>query len=202
MNRRTFLYAIPAVPAALALWPNLASGQDVEFIRAWERAQREKPARVTSRARIAPEGEPGTPLIIHGRVFRADGKTPAAGITVFAYHTDRTGLYDERSKGPHSWRLRGWAKSDANGRFGFDTIRPAPYPGRGIAAHVHLSVEGPGVTRRWTGDVLFADDDLLTDAERKQSAREGEFGSVRTVRTRDGVQDVDVNIRITDSGVF
>jgi protocatechuate 3,4-dioxygenase beta subunit len=202
MNRRSFLYAIPAVPAALALWPGLASGQDVEFIRAWERAQRGRPARVASRARIAPEGEPGTPLIIHGRVFRTDGKTPAVGMIVFAYHTDHTGLYDERSKGPHSWRLRGWAKSDGNGRFDFDTIRPAPYPGRGIAAHVHLSLEGPGVPRRWTGDVLFADDELLTAAEREKSSREGVFGSVRTVRTRDGVQEVDVNIKITGTGVF
>lgn len=202
MNRRTFLYAFPAVPAALALWPSLASAQDVEFIRAWERAQREKPALVTSRARIAQEGEPGTPLIIHGRVFRSDGKTPAPAITVFAYHTDRTGLYDERSKGPHSWRLRGWAKSDANGRFDFDTIRPAPYPGRGIAAHVHLSLEGPGVPRRFTADVLFSDDELVTAAERDKSAREGAFGSVRAVSVRDGVQEVDVHLRITDTGLF
>src|SRR6185436_4796392 len=181
MNRRTFLYFLPAVPATLALWPGLANAQDVEFIRAWERAQRQKPADVKSRARIAPADEPGTPLIIRGRIFRSDGKTPAPGITVFAYHTDRNGLYDERSKGPHSWRLRGWAKSDASGRFDFDTIRPAPYPGRGIAAHVHLSMEGPGVPRRWTADVLFSDDELVTAAQREESAREGIFGGVRTV---------------------
>ncbi len=202
MNRRTFLYPFPALSAAVALWPRLASAQDVEFIRAWERAQRDRPARVPSRARIAPAGEPGIPLIVHGHVLRADGRTPAPGMTLFAYHTDRTGLYDERSKPPHSWRLRGWAKTDANGRFDFDTIRPAPYPGRGIPAHVHLSIEGPGVPRRWTADVLFSDDALITAAERETSARAGVFGGVRTVRVREGGQEVDVHLKITETGLF
>jgi hypothetical protein len=116
-------------------------------------------------------------------------------MTVFAYHTDHTGLYDEPSKGPHSWRLRGWARTDANGRFDFDTIRPAPYPGRNVAAHVHLSIEGPGVPRRWATGVLFSDDALVTAAEREASARAGVFGEVRTVRTRDGVQEIDVQLR-------
>ena len=123
-------------------------------------------------------------------------------MTVFAYHTDRTGLYDARSMPPHSWRLRGWTKTETNGRFEFDTIRPAPYPGRGIAAHVHLSIEGPGVPRRFTTDVLFSDDELVTAAEREKSARDGDFGGVRTVRTRDGRQEVDVHLKITETGLF
>jgi len=202
MNRRAFLYALPAVSATLVFWPGLASAQDVEFIRALERAQREKPAILKSRARIAPAGEPGIPLIVRGRIFRPDGITPAPGLTVFAYHTDRNGIYDERSKGPHSWRLRGWAKTDASGRFEFDTIRPAPYPGRNVAAHVHLSIEGPGVPGRWSTGVLFADDELVTAAEREASARAGVFGDVRTVRTHDGVQEIDVQLRITQGGLF
>jgi protocatechuate 3,4-dioxygenase beta subunit len=198
MNRRTFLYALPAVSATLAFWPSLAPAQDVEFIRALERAQRDKPALLKPRARIAPVDEPGIPLIMHGRVFRSDGRTPAPDMTVFAYHTDRNGLYDERSKGPHSWRLRGWAKTDANGRFDFDTIRPAPYPGRNVAAHVHLSIDGPGVPR-WSAGVLFSDDELVTAAEREASARAGMFGDVRTVRTHDGVQEIDLQLRIPET---
>lgn len=202
MNRRAFLVALPAVSAALSLRPGSAGAQDVEFIRAWERAQRERPRVLSSRARIAPAGEPGTPLVIHGRLFQRDGRTPARGICVFAYHTDRTGLYAERSKGPHVWRLRGWAETDAEGRFQFDTIRPAPYPGRGIAAHIHLSLVGPGVPRRFTADVLFADDPLVSASERQASARDGLFGAVRAVELRDGVQHVPVNLKIEDRGVF
>ena len=202
MNRRTFLYTLPVVSATLALWPGMASAQDMEYLRALERAQREKPAVLTSRARIAPAGEPGIPLIMRGRVFQSDGKTPAPGMTVFAYHTDRTGIYDERSKGPHSWRLRGWVKTDENGRFEFETIRPAPYPGRKEAAHVHLSIEGPGVRGQWSAGVLFSDDELVTAAEREASARAGAFGDVRTVRVRDGVQEIDVQLRIPQTGLF
>jgi protocatechuate 3,4-dioxygenase beta subunit len=196
MTRRTFLVTLPAVTAAVALWPATSEAQDVEYLRALERAQREKPAHVASRERIAPAGEPGPPLVIRGRVFRRDGKTPAPGISVFAYHTDRAGLYHEPSKGPHVWRLRGWAVTDADGRLIFDTIRPAPYPGRRIPAHVHLSIEGPGVPRH-SAEVLFSDDPIVTAAERAASARDGKFGSVRMVRIRDGVQEIDVNLRIT-----
>lgn len=202
MNRRTFLVAFSAVSAALTLRPEDASAQDLEFIRAWERAQRERPAVLTSRARIAPAGEPGTPMVIHGRVFQADGKRPARAIRVFAYHTDRTGLYADRSLGPHVWRLRGWAETDADGRFQFDTMRPAPYPRRGIPAHIHMSLEGPGVPRRWTADVTFADDELITPSERAESARQGMFGGVRAVELRDGVHEVVVNLRIEAKGLF
>lgn len=202
MNRRSFLHTLPAVAATLAFWPRLLHAQDVEFIRAWERTQRERPALLASRARIAPADEPGTPLVIRGQLFRANGTTPAPGITVFAYHTDRNGLYNARSKGPHAWRLRGWAGTDAEGRFDFDTIRPAPYPGRATAAHVHMSIEGPGVPRRFTADVLFADDEIVTAAERAASARDGVFGGVRSVQVRNGVQEVDVYLKIVEQGLF
>ena len=202
MNRRAFLVALSAVSAALTLRPEHLDAQDVEFIRAWERAQRDRPSVLTSRARLAPAGEPGTPMVIRGRLFQPDGRMPARGICVFAYHTDRTGLYAERSKGPHVWRLRGWVETDADGGFQFDTIRPAPYPGRAIPAHVHMSIDGPGVPRRFTADVLFADDDLVGAGEREASARQGMFGAVRTVEVRDGVQTVAVNLRIEERGLF
>src|SRR4051812_22825989 len=44
-------------------------------------------------ARIAPADEPGERLVIHGKVYEADGRTPAAGVVVYAYHTDAKGLY-------------------------------------------------------------------------------------------------------------
>jgi protocatechuate 3,4-dioxygenase beta subunit len=91
--------------------------------------------------------------------------------------------------------------TDADGRFTFDTIRPAPYPGRRTAAHVHLTIEGPGVPRRSAG-VLFADDELVSTAERAASAKDGIFGDVRTVAMRDGVQEIDVNLRITAEGQY
>jgi protocatechuate 3,4-dioxygenase beta subunit len=102
MKRREFLVTISAASVAMMLRPSDAQAQDVEYLQALERAQRERPATLTSRARIAPAGEPGIPMVIHGRVFKSDGRTPAPGIIVFAYHTDRTGIYAPREQGPRS----------------------------------------------------------------------------------------------------
>ena len=198
MNRRRFLMAVSAsaASAAFVFRPENLVAQDVEYLQALERAQRERPAKLTSHARIAPVGEPGTPMVVHGRVFKSDGRTPAPGICVFAYHTDRTGIYAEPSKGPHVWRLRGWVETDADGRFQFDTIRPGVYPNRATAAHIHLTLDGPGVKGRMSAGVLFADDPLVSESERQASTRRGIFGDVLKVDVRGGVQHVTINLRI------
>ena len=177
--------------------------QDREWVRGWEHAQAAKPSRVGSVARIAPEAEPGTPLVINGRVYQADGRTPAgAGIIVFAYQTDARGHYDVPSAGPHSWRLKGWAATNAEGRFTFNTIRPASYPNATVPQHVHLTIEGPNLQRRWTTELEFADDPKMTERARTESQRAGMFGGVRPVVRRDGVDRVEINLRIENRGLF
>jgi protocatechuate 3,4-dioxygenase beta subunit len=96
-------------------------------------------------AHIAPENEPGEPLVLEGRVTTPDGKA-AAGIVVYAYHTDNKGIYPPVAEGPRlrHGRLRGWARTGADGTYRFRTIRPAPYPSGGIAAHIHMHVLEPG----------------------------------------------------------
>jgi protocatechuate 3,4-dioxygenase beta subunit len=195
MNRRSFLTTLTLATTALAARGAASAVQDVEYEQAVERAQRDRPRVLSSRSRLASAAEPGTPFVIHGRVLRADGRTPLPGLIVFAYHTDANGLYDARSAGPHSWRIRGWCETDADGRFEFATIRPAPYPSRNTAAHVHFAIEGPGVPRQYSG-LLFEGDPLLTAGERQESARAGRFGSVRPVETRAGVQHATIDIRI------
>jgi hypothetical protein len=128
--------------SALALAATIACAQDAQWLRDYQRAQSTRPEQIRPVARIAPASEPGTPLVIHGRVLGADGKTPLPGVVVFAYQTDRGGVYNAR--GESGWRLRGWARSDAQGRFEFRTIRPGSYPGTRNPAHVHLTIEGPG----------------------------------------------------------
>ncbi len=189
-----------AALVTLSITPT-ARAQDVEFIRALERTQQSRPATLTSHARIAPTTEPGTPLVIHGRVFAADRKTPLANVVVFAYHTDRGGLYD-RPGTTHSWRLRGWAKTDSEGRFEFTTIRPGAYPNSRIAEHVHFTVFTASGERYHGGELNFADDKFVTDADRARSEREGEFGGVRPVRREGTVQHVDLRIHIAPAEKF
>ena len=57
------------------------------------------------------------------------------------WHCDAAGRYDNQG-----YRLRGHQFADTQGRFAFETIVPAIYPGR--TRHYHLKVQAPG------GDVL------------------------------------------------
>lgn len=175
--------------------------QDTEFIRALERAQAARPAAIPSVARIAPTTEPGTPLLIRGRVVGADGRSALAHAIVFAYHTDRTGRYDRPEAGAHSWRLRGWARTDAEGRFEFQTIRPGAYPASRIPAHVHFTLF-TDAGRFHAGELRFEDDPYLTARDREASKRDGEFGDVRAVR-REGVGEVvDLALRVNPAHRF
>ena len=183
----------------LILIAAVAFAEDREYVQALERVQRTRPAVIGSAGRIAPEGEPGTPLVIHGRVFRADGRTPAPDVVVFAYHTDNAGLYN-REHAAHVWRLHGWVKSDRDGRFEIRTIRPAPYPGGRVPAHVHVILDDPGVPHGSAGGLMFLDDPILSDQEKRDSAAKGAFGSVRPVVTRGGAQHVELNLRISETG--
>lgn len=192
---------IAAVVILAVVGPSFAP-QDPEWVQAWERAQQSRPARLASDARIAAQHEPGTPLIIGGRVFREDGRTPAPGITVFAYHTDARGLYDVPEAGPHSWRLKGWAITDGDGRFRFRTIRPASYPNATVPQHVHLTIDGPNVPRRWTTELEFDDDPKITGRQRQESRASGMFGGVRPVTRRNGVDLVEINLKLENRGLF
>jgi protocatechuate 3,4-dioxygenase beta subunit len=156
--------------------------QDFDWVREWERAQRDRPANVPNSGRIAPASEPGTPLVVHGQIV-----PPRANVIVFAYQTDRTGVYNTNNA--RGWRLRGWARSDAKGRFEFQTIRPGSYPRSTNPAHIHITIEGPGLTRRWTDEIQFANDPLLKS------------GGL-PVTTRNGTQHVNYTIRVTDEGKF
>jgi protocatechuate 3,4-dioxygenase beta subunit len=172
------------------------AAQDTEFIRALERAQQSRPAAVSTTARIAPPGEPGVPLVVHGRAFAADRTSPLADAVVFAYHTDREGLYDRKGSPAHSWRLRGWAKTDAEGRFEFRTIRPGSYPGTRIAQHIHFTVFTPSGERYHAGELHFEDDGFVSESERSASARDGEFGAVRPIRREGDAAHVDFRIAL------
>lgn len=194
---------LPFLPIFVAVaLTSSAAAQDVEFIRALEAAQKLKPAQVSSTARIAPESEPGVPLVIHGRAFAADGTTPLPDAVVFAYHTDRTGVYDVRSAGAHSWRLKGWVKTGADGRFEFRTIRPGAYPESSIAAHVHFTLFGPNGARYHAGELEFEDDTFIQERQRETSRAAGSFGSVRPVRREGTTQHVEIALRVNPSQKF
>jgi len=152
--------------AAIGLSAAALSAQDQQWLRTWNEAQKLKPPRISSSERIAPAGEPGTPFTVHGTITDPAGR-PVAGVEVFAYQTDAAGLY-ARDGAQDPWRLKGWAISDVQGRFEFETIRPAPYPNRDIPGHIHLSFV-TSCCGRQSSEVMFDDDALATPAYRQRN---------------------------------
>jgi protocatechuate 3,4-dioxygenase beta subunit len=185
-----------ALVTAIAASAAASAAQDTSWLRAWETAQKEKPSRLTSSERIAPASEPGTPFVMRGTITDPGGK-PAAGVEVFAYQTDSTGLY-AKDGGAYPWRLRGWAVSDSQGRFEFKTIRPAAYPNRDIPGHIHLSFV-TGCCGRQTSEVMF-DDDPLATAQFRQRNPAVMFGKI--TRRGDGAQETSYVFKLKSNGEF
>jgi protocatechuate 3,4-dioxygenase beta subunit len=83
------------------------------------------------------ERSPKAPVVeLSGFVLTRSCK-PVPRVLVDLWHADETGEYDNRG-----FRYRGHVFTDSAGRFGFRTIRPAPYPGR--TRHYHVKVLATG----------------------------------------------------------
>ncbi|MDZ4257790.1 MAG: hypothetical protein U0974_11215 [Gemmatimonadales bacterium] len=147
---------------------------------------------------IANLTEPGDRLVLTGSVVLPDGKTPAAGVIIYAYHTNAAGLYpkrgDEQGWGRRHGYLRGWARTNAAGEYRFETIRPGTYPDRAGPAHIHLTVKEPERQEYWLDDVVFTDDMLVTPEYRRNREGRGGSGIVTPVRDSTGTWTVRRNI--------
>lgn len=110
-------------------------------------------------------------LILKGRVFQLDGRTPAKDVIVYYWHTDDKGLYSSNKQTPvkvkEHGKLRGWVKSDENGHYTIKTSRPAAYPSQDIAQHIHLSIKEPDINNEYYADLYFDDDPLYLKHKKK-----------------------------------
>lgn len=106
---------------------------------------------------------------------------PLAGSLVEIWHADESGAYDNAG-----FRLRGHQFTGAQGRWWFNTIVPALYPGR--TRHFHFKVQRPGGQILTTqlffpgepgnaGDRLFHET-LLLDMKQTGDGRFGRFDFV------------------------
>lgn len=121
-------------------------------------------------------------MSITGKVLKADGKTPYADVLLYAYHTDAEGKYSKSGKeqGVQKWhgRHHGWVKTDKDGNYTINSIRPAQYPGNTIAAHVHATLREPGKKPYWINDFVFKDDPLVNEAYKASQRNAGGDGVV------------------------
>ncbi len=142
------------------------------------------PKQLKSDSRIVGQGEKGEPLVLSGMVYDLIGK-PASGIIIYAYQTNAEGLYPY-GKTKHG-QLRGWAITDPQGLYRFETIRPGAYPGRDTLQHIHLHVIEPDKGTYYIDDVTFDDDPLLTQQKTQTKTCRGGCGSSTPVRNTQGV---------------
>ena len=164
----------------------------------------EAPSRLSWAVRLAEPAERGEPLVLTGRVLRADGRTPAAGVLLYLYQTNAAGVYatrgDETGNGRRHGYLRGWLRTDAAGRYCVATIRPGHYPGREGPAHIHTTVQEPRGAEGYIDDFVFEDDPQVTPAYRAERRRRGGSGIVRLTRGPDGILRGERTIVLRDVG--
>lgn len=128
-------------------------------------------------------------MIVTGTVYQSDGKTPASDVIIYAYHTNRDGIYptegNETGWARRHGYIRGWTKTNKDGRYTFYTFRPATYPSRSEPAHVHLTIKEPNKQEYWIDSILFEGDPLITEKVRKSKGNRAGSGIIK-LKQKDG----------------
>ena len=208
MRRRTvvqMLFGAVVVSAAPACSASTraqagAARPDLYACEGCEATSERDPASLPSRLRLASAEEPGERMLLTGRVLAADGSGPVQGVVIYAHHTNIDGLYANGSS-ENEWsrrhgRLRGWVRTDRDGRYAFDTIRPAMYPDNTEPAHVHLFIQEPGRPPYYIDDVVFAGEQGVDAAYRARQRLRGGSGIVQLARSDDGAWLAERDIRL------
>lgn len=144
-------------------------------------------------------------LKLTGTVFQKDGKTPAANVILYIYHTDRNGVYptkgDEKDWAKRHGYIRGWIKTNNTGKYTFYTFRPASYPNTRAPQHIHITVKEPTKNEYYIDEFLFGDDPNLSPTEEDNSANRGGSGIVKP-DLKDGIltakRDIVLGLNIPD----
>ena len=141
--------------------------------------------------------DPGPKIVISGIIYQADGKTPAADVALYVYHTDQKGIYPTKGN-KTGWAkrhgyIRGWIKTNAQGEYKFYTLVPASYPNSANPKHIHPIIKEPGKNEYWIDEFVFDDDPLLPEKERARAKPVGGRGVLKP-SMKDGMLIVTRNI--------
>jgi protocatechuate 3,4-dioxygenase beta subunit len=142
------------------------------------------PDTVSWKTVLSKNSDKDEPMIISGTVFQSDGKTPAPNVLIYFYHTDSEGIYGRGNGEAKHGHFRGWTLTDAKGRYEFGSIKPASYPNRTFAAHIHMTLTGENFKEDWIDSILFEGDKFISAQERNQAGRKGGFNPIHTIRKK------------------
>ncbi|MBC5993749.1 dioxygenase family protein [Pontibacter cellulosilyticus] len=148
----------------------------------------------------------GQKLVVTGTVYKPGGKTPAPNIILYYWQTDPAGVYaDKPGLNPEAKRhgyIRGWVKTDRQGRYTIYTIRPGSYPNSNNPQHIHMLVKEPQFKNEYyIDDIHFEDDPLMTTAMKQKMRNVGGSGIVK-VQQQNGLQsatrDIILGMNVSD----
>ncbi len=163
---------------------------------------KEAPADVSWETSIASERVEGERLILEGTIYESDGKTPAENVIVYAYHTNNQGAYEkkgnETGNGVRHGYLRGWSKTNGEGKYRFNTIKPAPYPSHAEPAHIHMTLMREDFDEYWINATWFKGDKIITKEMTNKLKRTGGFSNIIELKKSEngtwlGVRDIILN---------
>lgn len=120
------------------------------------------------RTNLVTAGEPGTKILLEGKVRHNDCITPHENAKVEIWHCSSEGEYDNSSE---AFRYRGTTFTDNSGNYHFNTILPVPYGignGRKRPAHFHLMITAVGY-QPFVTQLYFAGDEYI-DKDASSSA--------------------------------
>lgn len=126
--------------------------------------------------RLVDAREAGRRIRLAGRVIDMKSGEALAGALVQLYHTDATGEYRpgmDAGGGAGNPRIRGYLRTDGEGRFTVDTIMPERYPRSAVPRHVHYHVRAEGYPELVSE--CFFDSDPNLDAETRKNAPGNNF---------------------------
>ena len=125
---------------------------------------------------IATSEEPGKKIRVLGTVTDSENK-PVENALVYLYQTDTRGWYS--ADAPHVGgnegdmlhaKLFGYVKTNNEGKFELQTIKPSGYPQSDLPAHIHVHIWADSY-RDFVNEFLFDDDERLKGTIREQSIR-------------------------------
>lgn len=128
------------------------------------------------RAKVTPPLEPGTVLLVSGRVYGLDTRRPLANAVIDVWQANHQGRYDnddpKRPPAADVFVNRARVVTDENGYYEFETIKPGPYrigPKTWRPSHIHFWVRAPRYRELITQLYFRGDEHQKTDNWIRQS---------------------------------
>ena len=146
--------------------------------------------KIPAKIRMVTDSEPGERMSISGIIYLPDGKTPVKDAILSVWHTDSKGFYIAGGGGAGELhpRIHGRMKTGSDGKYEFQTIRPAPYPNNSAPAHIHAHISAPDFPE-YALIYYFEGDNLITDKNRSElnSHRGGTPSVIKLTKDNNGV---------------